>query len=282
MPGVVLISAFQARPLLDARAKGLDRAVSSLDLGVTKVDLNLTDEGVSGDGIAIGWRDIEKVSKDDRRAWIVSEDGLSPAQVYSEETGWVRVLCPTRSAPTVLVSGIPMHRIKDTDPMEDTKAKMRALGPLRGRILDTATGLGYTAIHAARTADEVVTIELDPAGIEIARLNPWSRELFERSNIRQIVGDAFEEVAELPSGSFSAVIHDPPTMSLGGELYSEEFYRRLHRILNRRGKLFHYIGDPDSGLGHRVYPGVMRRLSAAGFHQVRRNPEAYGLTASAS
>ena len=50
-------------------------------------------------------------------------------------------------------------------PDQDTEAKLRALGPaLRGDMLDVCTGLGYTAITAAREArvTSVTTIELDP------------------------------------------------------------------------------------------------------------------------
>ena len=82
-----------------------------------------------------------------------------------------------------------MHRIKGIDPYQDTLKKIRTVAPISGRVLDTCTGLGYTAIEAAQTAREVVTIELDPTVLEVARLNPWSRELFDNPRIQQIVGD---------------------------------------------------------------------------------------------
>jgi predicted methyltransferase len=227
----------------------------------------------------VSWAVIEKIANEERKVFTVEGGEIRAVQIYSEVTGWVRTLCATQAAPTVLVSGIPMHRIKDTDPVQDTREKMKALGVQKGRVLDTATGLGYTAIAAARMAKEVVTIELDPAAIELARLNPWSRELFTRSNVTQMIGDALEILPELPSVSFSAVIHDPPTMSLGGELYSEDFYRELKRVMTRGGRLFHYICDPDSGLGKRLWPGVMKRLSHAGFGGIERHPQAFGITA---
>ena len=70
----------------------------------------------------------------------------------------------------MLIAGFVMHRIKDIDPMQDTLRKIATISPIVGRVLDTATGLGYTAIEAAKSADEVVTIELDPGVQEIARL----------------------------------------------------------------------------------------------------------------
>jgi len=148
-----------------------------------------------------------------------------------------------------------------------------------GRVLDTATGLGYTAIAAAQTAEYVVTIELDPAALEIARLNSWSRALFDNPKITQIVGDSFEEIGELGEATFSRVIHDPPAFNLAGDLYSGEFYRQLFRVLRPGGRLFHYIGDLESKSGRVVSKGVVRRLQEAGFSRVVRRPEAFALVA---
>jgi predicted methyltransferase len=172
-----------------------------------------------------------------------------------------------------------MHRIKDTTPDRDTLAKVRTVAPLVGQVLDTATGLGYTAIEAAKTADQVVTVELDPMVLEVARLNPWSQQLFESSAIRQVVGDSFEVVQSLDDGSFSRIVHDPPMFSLAGQLYSGEFYRHLRRLLKSRGRLFHYVGDLNSRSGRGVARGVVRRLKEAGFRRVVRRPGAFGLVA---
>ena len=64
-------------------------------------------------------------------------------------------------------------------------------------MLDTATGLGYTACQASRGARRVITIELDPAVLAIARLNPWSKELFESSRLEQLLGDSADVVSGL-------------------------------------------------------------------------------------
>jgi len=98
-------------------------------------------------------------------------------------------------------------------------------------VLDTATGLGYTAIEAARTAEHVITIELDPAALEMARANPWSQALFTAPNIKQRIGDAFDVVETLKDETFHRIIHDPPAFSLAGHLYSTDFYRELYRVL---------------------------------------------------
>jgi predicted methyltransferase len=186
---------------------------------------------------------------------------------------------PTPAAPTMLVSGIPMHRIKGTDPYHDTLEKIKTVKPVVGPVLDTATGLGYTAIEAAKTANHVVTIELDPAVLGIARLNPWSRALFDNPKITQRFGDSYDVVEEFDEETFTRIIHDPPALSLAGHLYASEFYAELHRVLRRGGRLFHYVGNPESKSGRNITRGVIRRLQEAGFSHIERRPRAFGVVA---
>ena len=179
----------------------------------------------------------------------------------------------------MLISGIPMHRVKDTEPHQDTLEKIRSIKPVVGQVLDTATGLGYTAIQAARTAEHVVTIELDPVALQVCRFNPWSQELFNNPKISQVIGDSYDVIASMDSSSFTRIIHDPPAIGLAGELYSGDFYRQLHRVMRNHARLFHYIGDPESKSRRSVTAGVIRRLEQAGFSQVRRAPRAFGVVA---
>jgi predicted methyltransferase len=128
-------------------------------------------------------------------------------------------------------------------------------------------------------AEEVITIELDPTVLEVARLNPWSQALFDNPRIEQIVGDSFEEIQVFEDESFSRIVHDPPMFSLAGDLYSGECYRHLFRILKPKGRMFHYIGDLGSRSGRNVARGVVRRLQEAGFRRIVRKPGAFGVVA---
>jgi predicted methyltransferase len=277
---IVTLSSYQAKALEIARAAGKVTVRVSPDLNLTKVDAALTsDHVVFPNGILVDWRAVGEMRESGRKCFEFSERGVWEIMIFSETTRWLRQLAATEGAPTMLVSGKPMHRIKDVDPMEDTRRKIAAVAPLRGRVLDTATGLGYTAIEAARTAKHVTTIELDPASLEIAKHNPWSAPLFSSEKIDQRMGNAFDVVSEFEDGLFDVILHDPPTKSLAGELYSGEFYSRLFRVLSRNGKVFHYVGDPDSGLGATTTQGVIRRLYEAGFRKVVRKPEAFGVLA---
>ncbi len=275
-----VLSALHAEPLLRARKAGRETATTSLDLGLSQVELALEGGGVilpGGEGLA--WEEVERIAANAAACFAIEDGQATKIQRFSEVRNRVNVLLPTGRAPTVLISGVQMHRVRDVDPWADTELKIRAIAPVTGRVLDTCTGLGYTAIAAARTADEVVTIEVDPAILEVARLNPWSRPLFENPRIRQIVGDALDEVDTFDDGSFGRIIHDPPMFNLAGDLYSGEFYRSLYRILAPRGRLYHYVGDPESPSGRSATNGALRRLQEAGFSRVRRRPEAFGLLA---
>jgi predicted methyltransferase len=276
----LLLAAWDA---LTAAGGSPDERIStttSADLGLSTLAASLTSAGIIYPaGERLPWEVARSIVGSPNQCFVV-DDGVQAVAAFSPTTNVLRSLMPTAGAPTMLISGISMHRIKGTEPWADSVAKAQAVAQISGRTLDTTTGLGYTAILAARSASEVVTVELDPTGLEVARQNPWSHELFDRPNIQRVVGDAFEVVAQQRAGSFDCIIHDPPYLALAGELYSEEMYRRLYRVLRRGGRLFHYIGDPQSTSGARTTAGVLRRLEAVGFQRIARRPEAFGVVAT--
>lgn len=275
-----VLSHFQTAPLLQARLAGLKMAASSLDLGRSRTDIPLEPDGVVlPDGQRLPWADIEEITNETSVCFEIRENRTEPVRLFSEALQRSYSLMPTLGAPTMLVSGFPMHRIKDVEPAEDTRRKIQTVSPIRGDVLDTTTGLGYTAIAAARTAQHVVTIEIDPAAQEIAHRNPWSQELFGNPRIEQLIGNASDIVPGLRDAAFSRILHDPPTFRLAGELYSGEFYRHLFRLLKPGGRLFHYIGNPESRHGRVIARGVVRRLHESGFARVSPAREAFGVVA---
>lgn len=277
---MIVLSHLQAQGMIEAQSKGQASVTVSLDLNLTTTTLRLDASGVSlPDGQVLSWEAVRHVRRAEASCFSLQIGAPQPIQFYSEATERLYSLYPTSGAPTMLVSGIPMHRIKGTDPYHDTLEKIRTIHPVVGQVLDTATGLGYTAIQAARSAAHVTTIELDECALQVARLNPWSQELFDNPKITQLIGDSFDVLAEMENARFTRIIHDPPAFSLAGDLYSGEFYTHLFRLLRNNGKLFHYIGDPESKSGSRITAGVIRRLEQAGFRQVKRAPRAFGVIA---
>lgn len=277
---LVVLSYFQVEPLFAVRKAGQQTALISPDLGLSTIKVAVRPDGLYLPGQrCLSWEELAIIRDSERACFHVAGDTLHKIQFFSELTNQVYSLMPTHKAPTMLISGLPMHRFKGIDPHEDTLRKVKSIAPLTGRVLDTATGLGYTAIQAAKTAESVTSIELDPTALEVARLNPWSQALFDNPKISQIVGDSFEELYKLGDASFTCIIHDPPTFKLAGDLYSGEFYSQLFRVTRRGGKLFHYVGDPESKSGRVITKGVVRRLKDAGFSQVRPRPATFGVVA---
>ena len=276
----IVLSHFQVEPLLAARRAGRPSARVSLDLELTTADVILEGNGVRfPGGQSVTWQDLETIHASERGCFVIEGNTPHKIQFFSEQTNQLYSLMPTRRAPTMLISGIPMHRVKDTDPHADTLEKIKTITPITGQVLDTATGLGYTAIQAVQTAEHVTTIELDPAALEVARLNPWSQSLFENPKITRVIGDSLEEIEKFRASTFARIIHDPPMFNLAGNLYSGEFYRHLFRVLRPGGRLFHYIGDLASKSGRVVTKGVVRRLQEAGFKRVSQRPAAFGVIA---
>ena len=252
----------------------------SADLGLTAIEAMLGPEGLLlPNGEQLDWDAIDEITGSENGCFAIQGGRLKKIQAFSATTNRVCSLMPTAGAPTMLVAGFTMHRIKDCDPHQDSLAKVQAIAPIRGMVLDTATGLGYTAIEAARTAVLVHTIELDPGAQEIARQNPWSQALFDHRRITRHLGDSDDLVDSFPVGMFDRIIHDPPAVSLAGNLYGVAFYRKLHRLLRAKGRLFHYIGNPESRSMMNVTRGVRDRLRTAGFSRVRPWPAAFGLVA---
>lgn len=280
MNALLVLSFVQARDLLAARKSGAATATVSLDLTLTETVVTYGDDGVQLTAATLlSWTQVELIAADENSCFLVNGDEIEKIQRFSEETNRHYSLYPTPSAPTLLISGISMHRIKESNPHQDTLAKVSTIKPIVGRVLDTATGLGYTAIQAAKTADHVVTVEFDPVVLEVVRCNPWSQELFTNPKIEQRIGDSDDVIRTFADGSFDRIIHDPPMFNLAGHLYGGDFYRELYRVLDKRGRLFHYIANPDSKSGATITRGVMRRLEEAGFQRISRRPEAFGVIA---
>ena len=277
---MIVLSHFQAKPILEAMRAGKAQFEVSLDLGLTKTTIHLTAAQITlPDGQTLTAEHLEEMLANELACYRIENNEIEKIQYFSETLNRYYSLMPTIGAPTMLISGLSMHRIKGTEPHKDTMAKIKAVVPVTGRVLDTTMGLGYTAIAAAKTAEHVTTIELDPTVVEVCRANPWSQDLFNRSNITRLIGDAFDRIEEFDDESFSRIVHDPPMFKLAGHLYSSDFYRELYRVLKAKGRVFHYIGDPKSKSGGTVTRGVVRRLNEVGFRRVKPWPRAFGVIA---
>lgn len=204
---------------------------------------------------------------------------MAEIKFYSDKTRKFYRLVKTETWPYLEISGIRMHRADAVDPKTDATLKIRSLGRIYGTVLDCCTGLGYTAILAARnkSVKKVITIEKDENVILIAKQNPYSRELFENEKIKLIIGDVLHETQKFDDEYFNFIIHDPPRISIAPELYSLKFYKQLFRILKRNGKILHYIGRPGIRQGKRYTKGIIKRLRLAGFSRIKKDDRSLSL-----
>ena len=265
----MIITHFQAKKLLNTKK---DEIEVSLDLGQTMSKVTIKkNEFIFSDGQKITDKDLKKVIKKDTICFYVQDNSIVPIKLFLDETNKFYKLVPTSDWPTLEISGIRMHVTSSKTPKLDTEEKISFIEPVQGKVLDTCTGLGYTAIMASKFADEVYTFEIDPGSIEMQKINPWSDKLFDNQKIKRHKGDIFELIKKLPRDCFDRIIHDPPRLSLATLLYSKGFYEQLFRVAKNGAILYHYTGDPGSrNRNMDIRRNIRVRLSQAGFKNVEK------------
>jgi len=268
------------KPLVDMLV-GISGCIeTTLDIGLTKTRVCIENNTVILDDLKIPLVEVEP-SEEDRVVFYDIESDAIYEVLRSTTSGYYKLKAVGfDKAPTIEINGIHMHRIAGTDPWRDTLEKIKAAS-IRSNdvVLDTCTGLGYTAIASVMYgAREVYTIEIDENVLWIAQRNPWSTGLSSNA-IKVFHADSTELVRKLPDSYFTKIIHDPPRFTKStGDLYSLEFYLELYRVLKRGGVLFHYTGEPRIH-GPSILKGVRDRLEKAGFRVLRFDKKALGFIA---
>lgn len=255
------------RQILAAIAEGRGSIEVSVDLNKTLQSLSVNNNHVVFDHNNKLTRDeLLSISKKANRIFVLENDALRVLE-YRDRSYYK--LVPTNGAPTVEIDGIKMHRSKGIDPFEDARLKASEVVRSADRVLDTCGGLGYTAIWSVRLgARYVLSVEHNEFVRRLRSENPWSMALSDQT-IDLVSADVSDYISQIESGFFEAVIHDPPRFSLAGKLYGEEFYRQLHRVLVKGGRVFHYTGNPYVvRRGNTFLANVIRRLRTSGFKTV--------------
>ncbi|VVB51333.1 Uncharacterised protein [uncultured archaeon] len=276
------LTRFDALRLLAARRACVPYAEVSLDLGMTRSVVDMEDAGVSlPGGVVVGWDEVEAISTSVLCHTV--EDGVVyKAQFFAADTNRMYRLIASKEGcpPTAEIGSVRMHRVKEMDPWTDARMKVQEVTPVFGRCLDTCTGLGYSAINLVDAgAAEVVTVERDPNMVKLQDVNPWSAGL-NNLRVKRVEGDVSCVIKTFGDASFSRVLHDPPRVSLAGELYGRVFYGDLFRVLLPGGFLYHYVGSPGNKYrGRNAVRGVIDRLKEAGFSDVREVSAALGVVA---
>src|SRR3989344_7637669 len=128
-----IISSRDLRNINEAIEKGLTEIEVSLDFGLTNTKINLDKNGFYIDKELIK---SKKIKETDKSCYIVRDNSLEKVQYFSD--GRLYKLIPTNNRPILQISGTSMHK----------KDFLEKLGrdKLRGMILDSGTGLGYSSI----------------------------------------------------------------------------------------------------------------------------------------
>ncbi len=209
------------------------------------------------------------------RLYAIVGSKLLPLEVRSDHYFTLRAR-EVYGHPILEIDGVHMHSIL-SDPWADAVRRVSVAKIRKSmKVLDTCTGLGYTAIAAIERGAEVITVEVRKEVLTLAEWNPWSEDL-KKATI--ILGDIRKVIKSFDNERFDRIIHDPPAFTLSGELYSRELYKEFIRVLKPGGILFHYTGETGRRRGIDVMRGVMERLREVGFEEVRKVPKAQGVIA---
>lgn len=199
---------------------------------------------------------------------------------FGEKTNRYYRLFSTKDLPCLDISGIRMHCV-DIGVKKSIESMVQSLAPLKGKILDCCTGLGYAAIMLAQEphVQKVFSFEKDENVLRIAKQNQFSSRLFSNKKIVLENKNILEAIKDFPDASIDAILHDPPRFSIARELYGSEFYSQLFRVLKSGGKLFHYTGTPGEKKGQDFPASIQKRLEAIGFKKVKLSENVAGLVA---
>jgi predicted methyltransferase len=254
-----LLTLKEHQTLRAALQAGMPDVECSLDLGRTTERVAIGDAGWIWQGRVFPYLE----TCNDRTIYYWCDDSFQPVARYNES---LIKLVPTQwGAPTFEIDGIKMLPTAQVSPYTDAERKVALIQPRGKVILDTCGGLGYFAAWCLQGgAKRVLSYEKNPDVIWLRSLNPWSPEV---NDVLQLtLGSICELLPSLPSGSVDAILHDPPRFGIAGELYSQQFYDQLARVIKRRGRLFHYTGTPNKLTSGRNLPNeVAKRLQRAGF-----------------
>ncbi len=245
--------------LRSAADAGLGAVECSLDLEWSRTRVELYPEGWSWNGQRFAYPENIRA----RSVYHWANGGFHALARY---TNSLVKLVPTEwGPPTFEIDGIKMLPTAHVSPYADAERKVGLIQPRGKVILDTCGGLGYFAAWCLHgQAMRIVSYEKNPDVVWLRSKNPWSPAPDERLSLA--VEDVAVAIEQVPDASVDAVLHDPPRFGIAGELYSQIFYDQLARVLNRRGKLFHYVGSPNRLTTGRDVPNeVAQRLRRAGF-----------------
>jgi uncharacterized protein len=245
--------------LLAAKTAGVGAVTCSLDLQRSSESIAVRADSWSWRGASYPYPGKCK----DRTIYHWTGESFEPVARYA--TSLIKLVPTDWGPPTFEIDGIKMLPTLQVSPYSDAERKVQLIQPAGKVVLDTCGGLGYFAAWCLeKNAARIVSFEKNLDVIWLRSLNPWSPS--SGGALQLTHDDVTTAIVALADESCDAALHDPPRFGIAGELYSQDFYDQLARVLKRRGRLFHYTGAPNKLGGGRDVPGeVAVRLRSAGF-----------------
>lgn len=263
-----ILSSEDLRKISKAISEGRRQIEINFDLNFSneKEKVELFENGIIFQNKKI---EIPQIREDDKSCYLIVDDKIELVQ-YSSGEG-IYKLVPTSFRPIMQISGTSMHKQEFIERIERSK--------LYGKILDSGTGLGYTAIMAGKSAKQVVTIEIDEQVIEMQKINPFSQWLFKNKKIERIQGDLTKEIKKFQDREFNFIILDGGTPRSSGDFFSPRNYEQVFRVLRFGGKLYHYVPNYHINRGEDFAGKISNILKKVGFKKIIRDAEGSYLVA---
>jgi uncharacterized protein len=267
------------KAIIEAARSGAKELRVSLDLNLSwNTWLIENNRLILKPDLCMAIKNLEALVAVTNKIFILEDNILKPLEIRGQS---YYKLVPTDTVPILEIDGIKMHRTKDITPLEDAKNKTQKVISKGDRVLDTCSGLGYTAVFALKAgAKQVISTEKSPEVIQLRSLNPWLVHLYEKQP-EFINADISQYIEKLENNYFHSVIHDPPRFtSKTGDLYGKQFYNALFRVMAKRSKLFHYTGSPKKITKQdRFVKNTIKRLENVGFSRLIFNEKLQGIIA---
>ncbi|MCP4660708.1 MAG: spermidine synthase, partial [bacterium] len=116
-------------------------------------------------------------------------------------------------------------------------------GPRRVLVIGLGTGTTAGWLAQVDTVEAVDIVELEPTVVELARhFDPITFEVLDLPGVRLLLGDGREYVLTTPD-SYDLVFSEPSNPYRAGvaDLFSQEFYRAIHKRLNTDGIFLQWL-----------------------------------------
>ena len=254
-----LLTATTIEQLRVARRAGAAAVECTLDLQLSSTVVDIDEKMWSWRDRRYPYPEIDKP----RTIYYWNNESFEPVARFA--TSLIKLVPTEFGPPTFEIDGIKMLPTAQGSPYADAERKVALIRPRGKIVLDTCGGLGYFAAWCVRgRASKVLSFEINPDVIWLRSMNPWSPP--NDQTLTLIQADITDAINSVPAQSIDAVLHDPPRFGIAGELYSQNFYDHLARVLKRKGRLFHYTGTPNRlSSGRDLANEVSNRLRAAGF-----------------